>query len=241
MAKTVRDGLQRLDQGLPPSQPASWLVLVGISIAWVMVAGKQLAGGQFPSDAVLVYSFYFLLPLTLDDELKHKLLKGTLSEYAGKLAFGLLSMIMVYAVLFRVILPSEPPSIAYSSVFPIFLFQAVVVTPVEELFFRAWLPHRMERRGYQTATIYGAVTIGSVLNAFVFASFHLGAYGTDSIAPYVILGVLSGVWLWVSRLEMSVPFTSKPAPLGIAVTIGMHLGWNLCVLGILFGRVIVGA
>jgi hypothetical protein len=240
MADKAGRGKQRLGQGLPPEAPLMWLATEGILLLYLATNGTRLAGRDYPAAATFVYFGYFLLPFALQSEYAKELGRHSVLEYLGKFAFGFMATLAAYYVLFVYFLQAQAAPIAYSAVFATVIFQAFVVAPVEELFFRGWIAWRLERRGKGTAHIYAGVTVGSVLSAGLFSAFHFAAFGT-ALEKFTLIFVLAIAWTWLSRLKVGLPFHEEKRPLGIAASAGSHAAWNLLVSGVLSFRIITGA
>jgi hypothetical protein len=242
--------------GLPPREARSWLPFLLVWQAVFLILGRALLGRQWPGDFALLYTILILMALVgalvfavkgppamrrAYSKWLGELASSPLREYAVKFSVGFAATLAAYWLLFLVLLPSPPAPIAYSSVWPMIAFQTFFVTPSEELVFRGWMPLNFDPRG-STWKIYGAISVGNMFTAATFAGFHYAAFGTDSLFPYLITFVLANVWLFLSRLEVSSSFLHEGRkPLGIPLTIGSHLAWNMCALGILTGGVFSGA
>lgn len=237
--KTGPEPLRDLTRGLPPDVPRSWLALLLVAQAALILLGSKFFGRSWPADIAMFYLILAFIPLMLDDSFKKELLRGTLREYAIKFTFGFLVTLLIFWGLMVEVLHFPRASIAYSTVWPMITLQAFFVAPVEELFFRGWLTRVVDPKG-TTWRLYAGVSLGQIVAAATFSTFHFAAYGTESAAPYIITFSLAIVWTWASRLEAGFPFhTNGRRPLGIPFTIGSHLAWNLCAMGILTGGVLL--
>jgi membrane protease YdiL (CAAX protease family) len=251
-ATPVRKQIRAITHGLPPQQPRSWLPLLLVAQVWLIVNGRAVLGRQWASDVGLFYLLLILVALisaaiyamvgnTAQRKFLTDLFRGTLREYVLKVSLGFLATLVAFWVLFLMLLPMKPSPIAYSSVWPTIVLQALFVAPAEELFFRGYMPRVFDPKA-ATWRIYAGVSVADAFTAAAFSSFHLAAFGVDAVGAFAIVFALAVVWLWLSRLEVGQPFhTTGKRPLGIPFTIGSHLAWNLCALGILTGGVLVGA
>src|SRR3990172_3606647 len=231
--------LREITRGLPPAVPRSWLSLLLVAQAALLVNGRSLVGREFDTGIATFYLLFGFIPLILDDQLKRELLRGTVREYVIKLVFGFLGTLVVFWLVFLEILQLPVGKIAYSSVLPMVVLQAMYVAPMEELFFRGYLTRLFDPKG-RTWRLYASITLGQLLAAATFSGFHYAAYGSSSLAPFLITFALAVGWTFLSRLEAGWPFHSQGRrALGIPFTIGSHLAWNLCVLGILTGGVLL--
>lgn len=237
--------LGKLSGGFPPKQPRSWLGMLLLMQAFLLVNGPALVGPLFPTSVANYYLLLTLIPLVLDDRLKHELLKGTVREYAMKFAAGWGSTVLLYWLLFIQFTHPEQARIALQSVWPMITLQLFFVAPAEELFFRGYMPRLFDPQNKSwraKAKMYAGISLASAGTAAVFSSFHYAALGgfQSGFVGFFLLFLLAMVWLFLSRFEVGRPFHSTKKPLGIPFTMGSHFGWNLCALGIITGGVIVG-
>lgn len=238
--KRARAAVQTVGQGLPPEQPVSWLELLLLAQAWFLVMAPTFVGGFFSFEFALYYVLLTLIPLVRDRTMADQLFRQPLREYIVKFLLGFWLTVLAFWVLFLEVLDWRPQPLPYETLWAIVLFQVVFVTTAEEIFFRAYLPRRIDPKR-RTMRLYGTITVGSVLSAAVFSSFHVSAYGFDSLTPYLIVGALAVIWTAASQFQAGwLHEDGVKRPVGVALTIGSHLAWNLCVLGVLTGGVVVG-
>jgi membrane protease YdiL (CAAX protease family) len=129
-----------------------------------------------------------------------------------------LTWVVVYG-LFTFILHYDWPTIGANQALPVLVYQAVFVTTVEEVIFRGILPS--EVKDLERWPRFPVLLIGTQV---LFAVYHLSAYGGwNSLMVWAFL--FGMIWVWVSRRW------------SIYWTMGSHLAWNGCVLGILSGGI----
>lgn len=239
----ITDTARKVTAGFPPKQPRSWLGFLLLAQGFLLINGPALVGRTFDVTVGTFYVLFFVLvPLVLDDKLKHELLKGTLREYAMKFAVGYGGTLAFYLVVFVQLAPLRPARIPIEAVWSMILLQLFFVAPGEELFFRGWLPRLFDPKG-KSWKLYGSVSVSNAFTASTFATFHYAAYGAGGLSffttSFLITFLLANVWLYLSRKEVGRPFHKTKRPLGIPLTMGSHFAWNLCTLGIITGGVLL--
>jgi hypothetical protein len=144
------------------------------------------------------------------------------------LVFGLLGfwvtfalVIVVYGLIFRL----EFGTVAQDAVWSTIALQAIFVAPCEEIAFRLIMPEWLKSIFPKNMWF-----VAIILSQVAFSLFHLNAYsgGYFSLLLAFIVGM---IWVTTSRLEVD------GKPIGIGMTIGSHMCYNLILTGVLVGNI----
>lgn len=144
------------------------------------------------------------------------------------LLFGLIGFWATYAlviVFYGLVLGLEFGTVAYNEVWMIIVLQAVFVAPSEELAFRLILPEYLK-------SVFPAKMwlVAIVLSQIGFSVFHLASYNGNGFS-LMLAFIIGMIWITVSRLNY------KGKPIGIGLTIGSHMCYNLILTGVLVGNI----
>ena len=201
------------------------ILLIAVLQGFLFLNASVLWGPDWPAAGVSIYLFLEAIffgwlgyGLVIRGD-RPAWLEATFSRAAMMWLSGfMITWVVVYG-LFTFILHYQWPTIEANRALPILIYQAVFVTTVEEVIFRGILPSEVER-----LERWPRFPVLLVLTQLLFAVYHLAAYGgVNSLMAWAFL--FGMIWVYVSRRWT------------IYWTMGSHLAWNACVLGILSGGI----
>lgn len=201
------------------------ILLIAIVQGFLYVNAHVWWGADWPSEGVNLYLFLeciFLGLLGYGIVIQKKDIPWANTEFHKAILhwmFGFwITLFVVYAA-FEFGLGHEWDTIRSAQVLPVFLFQMIFVTPVEEIIFRGVIPTEVAK--YERFKI-PVMLIGSQV---LFAVFHWAAYGGLGI-PMLYAFCMGMVWIYATRKW------------SIYWAMGSHLAWNCLIMGILSGGII---
>ena len=193
--------------------------------------GEKIWGAQWETQTALAYMimFGFVLSLTFNNKFIW-LTKTNLKEGVMNFWIGFLLMFAGMVVLSQYLMKgSFDATISSTAVYPAIAITAFYVAPVEETIFRGVLKEAL--KGWKLYFI----PLGIILTSAAFAITHYAVYG----------GVgMSLLWAFVMGCVFYLLTEFKPSKrfgqLGVPGAIGAHACYNLFILGILTGGIVVG-
>ena len=207
---------------------------VAVPLMFVMLFlwlnGESIWGANWETNTALAYiiMFGFVLGMTRNSSLIW-LTKTNLKEGVMNFWIGFLMMFAGMIVLSQYVLKGSFDNITISqaAVYPTIAITAFFVAPVEETIFRGVL-----KEYFKDWRLY-FLPLGIILTSAGFAFMHYAVYG----------GAVMSLW-WaflmgcVFYLGTNFKPSRKMAALGVAGAIGMHLCYNLFILGVLSGGIV---
>ena len=202
------------------------IVLIAVLQGFLFLNANVLWGPDWPAASVSIYLFLeaiFLGWLGYGLVIRGKRPVWIESSFSRAILMWMSGLIVTWVVvygLFTFILHYQWPTIEANRALPILVYQAVFVTTVEEVIFRGILPSEVE--DLERWPRFPVLLIGTQA---LFAVYHLAAYGGwNSLMIWAF--IFGMIWVWVSRRWT------------IYWTMGSHLAWNACILGILSGGIV---
>jgi membrane protease YdiL (CAAX protease family) len=207
---------------------------IAIPLMFVMLFlwlnGESIWGANWETNTALAYiiMFGFVLSFTYRSNLVW-LNKVRLKEGVMNFWIGFLMMFAGMIVLSQFILKGSfaNATIASAAVYPTIAMTAFFVAPVEETIFRGVLKEAL--KGWKLYFL----PLGIILTSAAFALMHYAVYGG---------AVMSLWWAFLMGCVFYLGTNFKPSrkmvALGVAGAIGMHLCYNLFILGILSGGIV---
>lgn len=200
------------------------ILLIAVLQGFLFVNAVVWWGPDWPASAVGVYLFLEAIFFgwlgygLIVKRSRYTWIEMSLSRAALMWMFGfMLTWVVVYG-LFEFLLHYEWPGVGQNELMPVFVFQVMFVTPVEELIFRGILPQEVEDHERWKVPV---LMLGTQA---LFAVYHLAAYG--GLNSMMIYAFVAGViWVYASRRW------------SIYWTMGSHTAYNSLVLGLLAGGV----
>lgn len=145
--------------------------------------------------------------------------------------FAILGFWVTWAIVllfYGVWLQVEFPVVAVGQIGGIVLTQMLFVAPSEELVFRLAIPNILKSMFVKQAWI-----LPIIYSQTIFAMFHITAYQGNITGMFVAF-VIGMLWYFACRIPFE-DADGKKRPIGIGLTIGSHVAYNLTVGGVLAG------